>query len=81
VTVSVGDLEDGFYVADDGSGIPDDVRDSVFDAGFTTSSDGTGFGLNIVEAVANAHDWTVSIEESESGGARFEIRGVDRPED
>ena len=77
VTVTVGDLPDGFYVADDGPGIPEDERESVFDAGYSTSTDGTGFGLNIVEQAVDAHDWAVDVTESEAGGARFEITGVE----
>jgi signal transduction histidine kinase len=67
----------GFYVEDDGRGIPADERDTVFDAGYTTSTDGTGFGLAIVAAIADAHDWTVSVEESADGGAAFVFGGVD----
>jgi signal transduction histidine kinase len=75
VTVSVGDLTDaeGFYVADDGPGVPPESREAVFEAGYSTSRDGTGFGLRIVEQIAEAHGWTVSLAESESGGARFEF--------
>jgi PAS domain S-box-containing protein len=78
VHVTVGDLDDGtgFYVADDGAGIPDAKRAHVFDAGYSTNEDGTGFGLAIVEDVAEAHGWSVAVRESESGGARFEISGV-----
>ncbi|MBV0902306.1 hybrid sensor histidine kinase/response regulator [Haloarcula salina] len=72
-TVRVGDLDGGFYVADDGVGIPADERDGVFDNGYTTSDDGTGLGLTIVDEIARAHDWEVSVTESESGGARFEF--------
>ncbi|MFC6753277.1 ATP-binding protein [Halorubrum tibetense] len=74
VTVWVGGLTDGFYVADDGPGIPDDEHDAVFETGFTTQPDGTGFGLAIVEGIVDAHDWDVSVTESESGGVRFEFR-------
>mgnify|MGYP000518941317 CR=1 FL=1 len=79
VTVTVGDLDDGsgFFVADDGPGIPERERDDVFDFGYSTSADGTGFGLRIVEQVADAHDWDVSVIDSESGGARFEVTGVE----
>ncbi|WP_049980003.1 PAS domain S-box protein [Halolamina rubra] len=76
VTVTVGDLDDGFYVADDGVGIREAERDSVFETGYTTG-DGTGFGLAIVEQVADAHGWSVSVAESENGGARFEFTGVE----
>jgi len=82
LTVQVGRLDDGsFFVADDGVGIPEDERESVFESGFTTSEDGTGFGLSIVHEIADAHGWNVSITESENGGARFEIRGVETPGD
>jgi PAS domain S-box-containing protein len=79
VTVTVGDVEDGFYVEDDGPGIPEEDREAVFEAGFSTIADGTGFGLSIVEGVADAHGWTVRVTESDDGGARFEITGVDSP--
>jgi len=55
VTVTVGGRSDGFYVADDGPGIPEKNRDEVFEAGYTTTSEGTGFGLNIVEQIVEAH--------------------------
>jgi len=77
VTVTVGDLEDGFYVADDGPGIPAEVRDRVFDSGYSGSTDGTGFGLAIAEQIAEAHGWTIEVTEGTDGGARFEIRGVE----
>ncbi|MFC3477251.1 sensor histidine kinase [Halobacterium litoreum] len=73
VTVTVGATDDGFFVADDGPGIPAEERDTVFDRGYTTSEDGTGFGLAIVSAVAEAHDWSVAASESDSGGARFDV--------
>jgi PAS domain S-box-containing protein len=79
VHVTVGPLDDGdgFYVADDGPGIPPEERDRVFDHGYTAGSDGTGFGLTIVETVAEAHGWTITLTESEHGGARFEFAGVE----
>ncbi len=76
VVVTVGPLPDGFYVADDGPGIPAEERDRAFEAGFTTSREGTGLGLNIVREVADAHGWTVGLTESAAGGARFEFAGV-----
>jgi signal transduction histidine kinase len=69
-TVVIGTLEDGggFSVVDDGPGIPPDVRDDVFGIGYTTA-EGTDFGLDTVERIAEAHTW--SVIESEEGGARF----------
>lgn len=80
VTVTIGETDDGdgFYVADDGPGIPDSIQEQVFQNGFSTISDGTGFGLAIVSEVAEAHGWTVDVTESQDGGARFEITGVNR---
>ncbi|MFB6108964.1 MAG: sensor histidine kinase [Haloplanus sp.] len=79
VTVRVGRLdgEAGFYVADDGPGIPAADRESVFEHGHTTAEDGTGLGLAIVRSVAEAHGWSVRLTESETGGARFEFRTGD----
>ncbi|MFC6974188.1 ATP-binding protein [Halomicroarcula sp. GCM10025709] len=77
VEVGLLDDEPGFYVADDGVGIPTGERDQVFEPGYTTQNEGTGFGLNIVKDIASAHDWQVSAAESAAGGARFEIGGVD----
>ncbi|WP_323675673.1 PAS domain-containing protein [Halorubellus sp. PRR65] len=74
VTVSAGD--DGFVVADDGPGIPEAERDEVFARGHTTDPDGTGFGLAIVAAIADAHGWTVAVTESADGGAAFAFHGV-----
>jgi PAS domain S-box-containing protein len=74
VTVCVGARDGGgFYVEDDGPGIPDEEREAVLELGYTTTSDGTGFGLGIVAQVADAHDWTVTVAESATGGARFEF--------
>jgi signal transduction histidine kinase len=77
VAIEVGAIDGtGFYVADDGPGVPEADRGDVFESGFTTATDGTGFGLAIVQEIARAHDWEVAATESESGGARFEITGV-----
>jgi PAS domain S-box-containing protein len=77
VIVRVGPLDHGFYVADDGPGIPDDTKDDVFDHGFTTDANGSGYGLSIVRTIAGAHGWDVRVTDSETGGARFEITGVE----
>lgn len=75
VAVTVGPLDDdaGFYVEDDGPGIPPDEREDVFTFGYTTDRDGCGLGLAIVNAIADAHGWTITVTEGTSGGARFEL--------
>jgi PAS domain S-box-containing protein len=74
VTVGVLDADAGFFVADDGVGIPESDRDTVMQMGYSTADDGTGFGLGIVAEIARAHGWSVSVTESADGGARFEVR-------
>ena len=68
----------GFFVEDDGSGIPVAERDEVFDHGYSTTRDGTGFGLAIVKEVVRAHGWSLSVCDGDDDGARFEITGVER---
>jgi len=80
VRVAVGSLADadGFYVADDGPGIPAEDRDCVFDEGYTTAGDtgGTGLGLAFVRKLADVYEWDCRVTESDAGGARFELRNV-----
>lgn len=76
--IRVGDIPDGFYVADNGRGIEKESRGRIFEKGYTTSAGGTGLGLGIVKEIAQAHGWTVSATEPESGGARFEVVGVEK---
>lgn len=76
VTVRVGLLEDGFFIEDDGPGIPDDEKESVLEEGYTTNEDGTGFGLAIVNNIVRAHGWELAVIDSDDGGARFEVTGV-----
>ncbi|SNR35808.1 PAS domain S-box protein [Halorubrum vacuolatum] len=76
VTVTVGELDDGFYIEDTGPGIPEADRERVFEAGYSTNPDGTGLGLGIVKRVCDAHGWTVRVTAGTDGGARFEIRDV-----
>ncbi len=76
VTVLVGPHDDGFYVGDDGPGIPEGDRDEVFEQGVTGSEDGTGYGLAIVSEIVEGHGWSVEATESSAGGARFEVHHV-----
>lgn len=76
LVVRVGTLPSGggFYVEDDGDGIPEDEREEIFDHGYTTSEDGNGLGLVIVRSIVEAHGWSITATEGEHGGARFEVR-------
>lgn len=77
VTVIIDDLPNGVYVEDDGPGMPVEERDDIFDPGYSRSEEGTGFGLTIVEEVAEANGWEVQVTEASGDGARFEITGVE----
>ncbi|WP_275883092.1 PAS domain S-box protein [Halorhabdus sp. BNX81] len=78
VTIRVGRIgDDGFYVEDDGPGIPAADYETVFEPGFSIQDEGTGFGLTIVRQIAEAHGWTVDVTDGAAGGARFEFTGVD----
>lgn len=76
VSVTVGDLESGFYVADDGAGIHEDDHEDVFSVDYSTGEHGTGFGLSIVKQVVEAHGWEIEAMQSAAGGARFEVTGI-----
>ncbi len=77
VTVTIGEVETGFYVEDDGPGIPVEEREDIFEAGYTTAFKGTGFGLRIARQVAEAHGFDIRVTDGEQGGARFEVTGVE----
>nr|WP_244209994.1 response regulator [Haloarcula quadrata] len=80
VTVVVGMISSddvGFYIEDDGPGIPAEEREKVFNLGYSTSEAGTGIGLNITKRVVDAHGWDIRVTESSIGGTRFEITGLE----
>jgi PAS domain S-box-containing protein len=81
VTVTVGDLPTGFFVEDDGPGIEPERRSTVFEAGYSTNTEGTGLGLRIVADVAAEHGWTVDVTGGTDGGARFEFTDTDSDAD
>lgn len=80
ITVTVEAIDGGFAVSDNGVGIAPDERERIFESGYTTETENTGLGMAIVQEIVDAHGWTIEASESDSGGARFEIRGVDRGE-
>jgi signal transduction histidine kinase len=73
ITVTVGATADGFYVEDDGPGIPEDVEESLFEPE-------TGLGLALVEWFATTQGWSVSATTGSDGGARLEFTGLDGAE-
>jgi len=74
VGVRVDAIADGvFCVADDGVGIPPENRSRVFEPGYSSNDRGAGLGLTIVDRIADAHGWTVSVSDGTEDGAQFEF--------
>lgn len=82
VHVEVGPLESderssddpvGFFVEDDGPGIPESAHESVLEPGYTTDEDGTGLGMHIATNIVDAHDWGLTVTTGRTGGARIEV--------
>jgi signal transduction histidine kinase len=60
--------------SDNGSGIPDKIKDKVFDEGYTHDKSGnTGIGLFIVKTMINKYDGSIVIEDNKPNGATFII--------
>lgn len=61
-------------VSDQGSGIPADEREKIFDLFYTTKQHGTGLGLALTQQIIVAHGGRMRCLDREGGGTRFEIR-------
>jgi len=64
----------GFAVADDGPGLPAEIRDRIFRPFVTGREGGTGLGLSFVERVVRAHRGSVSVQSEAGRGTVFEVR-------
>ncbi len=62
------------HVCDDGAGIPDDIRDSLFQPFVSRSAGGTGLGLAIVAKVMAAHGGTVMVGQRAVWSTCFTLR-------
>jgi len=61
-------------IADDGKGVPEEVRDEIFEMGQKgPDSDGTGFGLGLARTLVESYGGEVELRESDAGGAEFRI--------
>jgi signal transduction histidine kinase len=60
--------------ADDGKGVPSEVREEIFEMGVKgPDSSGTGFGLGFVRALTESYGGGVTVGDSEMGGAEFRV--------
>lgn len=73
VSVGARRVADGIeaHVADRGPGVPNDMKDRIFDKHVTTRVDGTGLGLTIARRFIVAHGGTLRVEDRPGGGAVF----------
>lgn len=60
-------------ITDHGPGIPDELRQRVFEPYFTTKRDGTGLGLALVRQTIEAHNGTITVSDTPGGGATFSV--------
>lgn len=74
-TVTVEDEAVTVRIADNGRGVPDELKDAIFRRGRTghVKQTGSGFGLFFVDAMVTAYGGEVSVEDNETGGATFTI--------
>lgn len=61
-------------IEDDGPGIPESVRDRIFEPLFSTKEAGTGLGLTISRRIVEAHRGELSVRDAEGGGTCVEVR-------
>lgn len=62
-----------FILTDSGTGIPEDIKDKIFNLYFTTKTTGTGLGLSIVQQIVSQHNGNIKVESAEGKGTRFVI--------
>ena len=76
VAIATQPNEDGtvrISVRDYGLGISEEMRDRLFDPFFSTKTEGLGMGLAIVRSIIESHGGTITAENADGGGARFEF--------
>ena len=61
-------------VRDHGPGIPETLRDRLFEPYTTTKPKGTGLGLAIVKKIVEEHGGHIRVDNMSDGGARFRVR-------
>ena len=61
-------------IADEGVGIPDEIRDRIFDLYFTTKSGGSGIGLAMTYRILQLHHGSIEVQSREGRGTEFRLR-------
>jgi len=84
-TISISLIQNGgllvsLEIEDNGSGIPENIKDDIFKPYVTSSSDGTGLGLAIVKHLCFRHSWNIKYVNRKNTGAVFSIEGIEKYE-
>lgn len=74
--VEIGILPDGFSVTDNGPGVAPAVAERLFEPFTTTRAAGTGLGLHLAKAIAEAHGARLHLDQTHRPGARFVLSGL-----
>jgi signal transduction histidine kinase len=61
-------------ISDEGPGIPEEMREKIFDLYFTTRSEGSGIGLSMTYRILQLHHGSVEVQSKEGRGAEFLLR-------
>ncbi|WP_050048762.1 sensor histidine kinase [Halanaeroarchaeum sulfurireducens] len=73
IDTSVDEETVSLTVADDGPGVPDAIKEELFESGVTTDESGLGLGLYIVATLVDTFDGDVTVEDNDPRGARFSV--------
>jgi nitrogen fixation/metabolism regulation signal transduction histidine kinase len=74
LTLEQSERETVLHVEDNGPGVPEAQRERIFEPYVTDKSEGTGLGLAIARRIVNDHGGSISVDDSDLGGARFSLR-------
>jgi len=61
-------------ISDEGSGVPDDIREKIFDLYFTTKTGGSGIGLSMTYRILQLHHGSVEVQSRSDRGSEFRLR-------
>jgi len=61
-------------IADEGTGIPDEIREKIFDLYFTTKTDGSGIGLAMTYRILQLHHGSIEVQSNTGRGTEFRLR-------
>jgi signal transduction histidine kinase len=61
-------------ILDEGAGIPDEIREKIFDLYFTTKAEGSGIGLAMTYRILQLHHGSVEVQSRQDRGTEFRFR-------